>query len=323
MSFTTEIKKEIIRRMTEGADVGAKKAALAAFLRTSGSVGFQDGVPSFFLVSETEYVTEFFINAFSEAFQTELSVTNATWDRMSSRDKLLLQCTPSRSATILRELGFLSEEGALTTVLPSWIADGEKERIAYVCGAFLGGGSCTLPKAEAKTGYHLEIVFLDREAASEFGRLAETLELIPRILSRKDTYVAYLKSKEAISDFLAAVGAETCLQRLSALVEERDKANRDNRAQNCIAGNADKSAIAAVRQVVAIKTLQERGILQKLGEELQTLARARLENPAMSLQELAAYCRVGKSCVSHRMRRLTELAEAAEVSKENEERKKL
>ena len=129
---------------------------------------------------------------------------------------------------------------------------------------------------------------------------------------RKDTHVVYIKSKEQISDFLAVVGAKKALKRLSDLVEQRDKANYDNRAQNCMAGNADKAAIAAVKQVKAIKKPIEFGVLVDQSEELQTLAKLRVENPSQSLQELADCLKISKSCLNHRMRRLMALSQKLE-----------
>ena len=48
-----------------------------------------------------------------------------------------------------------------------------------------------------------------------------------------------------------------------------------------------------------------------LDAELRATAEARLENPALSLQELADRLGIGKSCLSHRLRRLEALAEAS------------
>jgi DNA-binding protein WhiA len=75
-----------------------------------------------------------------------------------------------------------------------------------------------------------------------------------------------------------------------------------------MSGNADKTAIAAVKQVVAIEKLQKSGIFEDLSEELKTLALTRLSQPTMSLQELAESLKISKSCLNHRMRRLMELS---------------
>ena len=311
MSFTSELKKEIIGRGVGKTRV-CQKAAISAFVRTSGFVGKKDGKPSFFIVSETENVAEFFMSAFSENFNTELSVTNATMDRMSGRDKLLLQCPPQYAECVLKELKLLQDDGKLTEGLDDVFSWSEQECIAYAKGAFLGSGSCTVPGEGSKSGYHLEFVFLDGATARDFCDLLSGLELFARLRERKDTFIVYMKSKETISDFLSVIGANKTLKKFSALVDERDKANQSNRAQNCMAGNADKSAIASVKQVVAFEKLRQWSGFTDLSEELQAAAIARLEHTDKTLQELADYLKVSKSCLNHRMRKLMELSAVCE-----------
>ena len=125
-------------------------------------------------------------------------------------------------------------------------------------------------------------------------------------------YVVYIKSKELISDFLSILGAENALRKFSILVEKRDKANHSNRAQNCMAGNTDKTMIASVKQVVAIEKLRKWSGFEDLSEELKSLATMRLEHPAESLQELADRLKISKSCLNHRMRKLIDLSAKCE-----------
>lgn len=313
MSFTSDLKKEIITR-NRRSGVEKHKAGLSAFLRTSGAVGKRDGAYTFFIVSETENVAEFFTASFSEAFHTELSVTRATMDRMSGRDKLLLQCPSEKAEDVLKSLGLL-KDGVVRDGIDETLLTTEAQKIGYIQGAFLGGGSCTIPTDEGKAGYHLEIVFSDRQTAVDFCNLLDEFSLFAKLTDRKETYVAYIKNKEGISDFLSVIGAKNCLKKFSMLVEKRDEANNTNRAQNCMSGNADKTAIAAVKQVVAIEKLQKTGVLETLAPELQTLARTRLQNPAMTMKELAEYCKISKSCLNHRLRRLIELSDKTEKPK--------
>ena len=119
----------------------------------------------------------------------------------------------------------------------------------------------------------------------------------------------YIKSKEVISDFLSLVGAESALKKFAAFLDRRDESNRDNRARNCISGNADKTAIAAVKQIVAIRKIEEKTGFAELSEDLRALAKARLQYPTMSLKELAETLQTSKSCLNHRMRRLMEISE--------------
>ncbi len=317
MNFTSDVKRELIAKM----DKSGIKSSISAFLRTSGDVGLNGGLPLFYFVSETENVAEFFMSAFTEAFGVELFVSHATRDRMSGRDKLVMQCPTEHSLPIAKELGLVKRTGAIREGIPPALVDTEEDRIAYIRGAFLGGGSCMVPVEGGKTGYHLEFVFTGKKIAREFCRLLAELELVAKLAVRKETFVVYIKSKELISDFLSVVGAENSLKKFSTLVEKRDRANNDNRARNCISGNADKAAIAAVKQVVAIEKLKERGELGALSEELRTLAKARLLNPSMSLQELSEKLCVSKSCLNHRMRKLMELAGTEEEKDKDKETK--
>ena len=308
MSFSTEIKKEIVNRIAANKDASVNKAAFSAFVRTSGTLGVADNKPTFFLVSETETVAEYFTGVFVELFNAELTLSHAALDRMSGRDKLVMLCPPDISYAVLKALGLLKKgtQEIREGILPTLIKD-EERQIAYIRGAFLGSGSCILP--DKGTGYHLEIVFDEKQTARDFCKLLDGFEVIARLIRRKETQVVYIKSKEAISDFLAIVGATNALKKFNALVEKRDESNNDNRAKNCMAGNADKAAIAAVKQVVAIRKLHEHADFKEMSEELKALARARLQYPMMSLRELAEYLGISKSCLNHRMRKLMELAE--------------
>lgn len=306
MNFTSDVKKEIVNRIAD------KKVALSAFIRASATMGIKDGNPTFFIVSETENVAEFFTSAFSELFGAELVITHAEQDRLSGRDKLVFVCPAGLSERVLKELHLLKKTGGIRESISQSLLKTEKKQIAYIQGAFLGGGSCILPSETGRSGYHLEIVFSERNTARDFCDLLAEFEIIARLTPRKDSYVVYIKSKEQISDFLAVIGAKHCLKKLYAVIEKRDKANNDNRAQNCMAGNADKTAIAAVKQVVAIQKLLDSGELNELSPELKTLAKVRLERPTDSLQELAKRLCVSKSCLNHRMRKLMELAKAEE-----------
>ncbi|MBQ8657859.1 MAG: DNA-binding protein WhiA [Clostridia bacterium] len=310
MNFTSEVKKEILSKRREKLKGKAAKAALSAFVRTSGSVGFVHGQSTFFLVSETEFVAEYFTSLFFETFNAELSLTTARMDRMSGRDKLVFECPAGQAEEVLKELGLLSADGkTLLDEIPEELVETDEEKLAYVKGSFLGGGSCIVPTESGKAGYHLEFVFSERKIAEQFCELLEVTEVLAKVVERKETFVAYVKSKEMISDFLAALQAPNALKKFISLVEKRDEANQKNRAANCISGNADKSALAAVKQVVAIRKLAEAKAFEGLSEELKDLAILRLKEPSKSLQELADIIKVSKSCLNHRMRRLMELSE--------------
>ena len=310
MNFTWDIKKEIVHRSAKW-DEREKRTALSAFFRTCATLGVQDGTPTFFLVSETEMVAERFMQIFAELFGTELVVSHATMDRMSGRDKLVLSCVQSTSKMALTRLGLWQEskddfrKGVLSSIVKT-----EEEKIAYIQGAFLGGGSCNTPKNGA--GYHLELVFAEKKTAQNVQRILDELGVFAKLITRKETFVVYIKSKEIISDFLAICGATGALKKFGTILEERDVANQNNRTRNCFSGNADKTAIASVKQVMAIQKLTDNNLLSDLSEDLRLLARTRLAYPAMNLRELAERLNISKSCLNHRMRKLMQIAEELE-----------
>ena len=314
MNFTLDVKKEIMNRgLALSSDVtGENIAGISAYLKTSGDVGVKDGVPAYYFVSETEKVAEFFMQTFFETFGMELLVSHATMDRMSGRDKLVLQCPSDRTGEAVKRMKLVKRTGAVREGISPSLVSTEGRTLAYIRGAFLGGGSCTVPSEGGKTGYHLEFVFSERKTARDFCGLLLSMDVIAKVTERKETFIVYIKSKEIISDFLSLIGVETALKKFSQLVEKRDKANNVNRARNCIAGNADKSAIASVKQVVALKKLMQTAEYTELNAELKSVAKARVNQPSKSLQELADYLGVSKSCLNHRLRKLMELAKDKE-----------
>lgn len=314
MNFTLEVKKEIINRSlakkrTLEEAIAAKKAALSAFIRTSGQLGFYEGLPNFFITTETERVAEFFTSLFYDVFGFELSVS-AHHNKLSGRDKLLLTCPAAECKRVLKDLGLLRDKGdGFKAWIPSALVRSDESKAAYIRGAFLGSGSCILPSEENGTGYHLEIVFGEEGIADEFCGLLEDFELFGKRAERKDTFIVYIKSKEMISDFLSVIGVEKALESFTELLEIRDEANQHNRATNCYMGNLEKTLQAASKQVRALKALKEKEEFLELSPELQALANARLRSPMMTLQELADELKISKSCLSHRMRKLMSVAE--------------
>ncbi len=301
MNFTSDVKREII---ANGIEKEGAKSALSALVRTSGNVGLRGGVPTFYFVSETENVAEFFMSAFEEKFAVAPFVSHASRDKMSGRAKLVIECPEGEAERVAKELGLAKRTGDLHESIPPRLISTQEGAIAYIQGAFLGGGSCTVPFESGKNGYHLEFVFQTKKIAQQFCRILEELELVGKLAARKESYVVYIKSKELISDFLSVIGAGNCLKKFSALVEKRDKANNDNRAFNCMVGNVGKTAEAAVHQTMAIQRLLSWSGFSALSEDLRKTALARMENPTLSLQELANTLCVSKSCLNHRMRKL-------------------
>lgn len=310
-NFTGEIKREIMKNGLENAC--CKTAALSAFLRTTGSVIRSGENYGFEFVTESEDVAAFFIGILEELYGAELKVEQATTDARNGRDRLVFSCISDKSLYILGQLGIVERgEDSLEFRLDmdKYVVENACCEVAWIKGAFLGSGSCTLPKLEdTRSGYHWEIVFSNKFLADDCCRLLALHEILSRCVERKGSFVVYLKSRESISDFLYLAGAEGALQKLNRLADKKDEKNRINRVANCLQKNYDKSVVASVRQIRAIERIDALVGLSELDDSLRETAAARLADKEASLKELAERLNVSKSCLNHRLRKLVKLAE--------------
>ena len=124
-----------------------------------------------------------------------------------------------------------------------------------------------------------------------------------------------MKESEHIEDFLTYIGASAAAMRLMEQKVFKDYRNRINRRSNCEFSNIRRTIDAAEAQTVAILRLAERGELQDLPEALRTTADIRIAFPDLSLAELCDKFDppVSKSCLNHRLRKLSALAKEKEA----------
>lgn len=180
-------------------------------------------------------------------------------------------------------------------------------RSAFVRGAFLAGGSVTDPEKR----YHLEFATAHRSVARETYSILLDMGFSPKESSRGASALLYFKQSDAISDLLTMIGAPvTAMQVITAKVE-KEMRNTITRQINCDSANADKTVSAAQEQIAAIKRYSAaNGGLDSLPEPLKEAALLRITNQAASLSDLAklSYPPLSKSCLSHRLKKIMELA---------------
>ena len=132
----------------------------------------------------------------------------------------------------------------------------------------------------------------------------------PKSVARNGSFITYFKQSDQIEDFLTLIGAPVAAMSVMTTKMEKDLRNSVNRRLNCDSANLDKAVGAAQEQLEAIRRLRETGLLDQLPEKLQRTAALRLENPELTLSELAEEFDppVTKSCLNHRLRKLMQLA---------------
>ena len=174
---------------------------------------------------------------------------------------------------------------------------------AFLRGAFLAGGSVTDP---AK-GYHVELATTHSSVAREtYALMEELLGFYPKTANRGGGQILYLKQSDLISDLLTYLGAPVAAMGIMETRLEKELSNKVNRRCNCDDANTSKVVEAAQEQLSAIRILRNNGKLQHLAHKLQQAAKAREENPAASLTELAALMEppITKPAMNQRLKKL-------------------
>lgn len=180
-------------------------------------------------------------------------------------------------------------------------------------GVFMGSGNITNPK----TKYHLEIIFRDIDVAEFLCDLALYVNINFKIIQRNNEYTIYLKEGQQISDFLAAIGANSAMLRFEETRVVKDVRNNINRMVNCETANLNKTINASVNVINDIKYLKSKHKFNKLPENLKEIAELRLKNSNLSLKELGVRLKkpLSKSGVSHRLSKISQIAD--EIKKGN------
>ena len=178
---------------------------------------------------------------------------------------------------------------------------------AFLRGAFLSAGSITDPEKS----YHLEIVCNAMEDALFMKELMGDLSLYPKIITRKKSYVVYVKDSEQISLALGLMEATTSLMKFENIRILKGMRNDVNRKVNCEAANINKTVLASLSQLEDIRLIKDKMGLDKLTSNLEAVANARLKAPLASLDELGKMIepQLTKSGVNHRLRKLSSIAD--------------
>ena len=222
----------------------------------------------------------------------------------------------SKAEAILKATGLLySEDGKmqLKKRIYSPVVSSICCRRAYIRGAFLSVGSVNDPEKN----YHMEFVLADEFSAEQLKELINSFGLDAKVVERKEHFVVYLKEGEQIVDLLNIMEAPLALMDLENVRIMKEMRNDINRKVNCETANLNKVVGAAVKQLEDIEYIEEKIGLSSLPEQLEEIARLRLEYPDKSLKELGSFLStpVGKSGVNHRLRKISNIAEALREGK--------
>ena len=119
-----------------------------------------------------------------------------------------------------------------------------------------------------------------------------------------------MKKADYISDTLAIMGASNQVFSMEETRIKKEMVNSAKRMSNCDSANMDRSIEASMKQVEAIKKIDEIKGIDSLNDKLREVAYLRLEHPDMSIAALGELCDppLKKSGINNRLRRLEEMA---------------
>lgn len=307
MSFSSDVKNEaamIELVKNEG------RAELSALIQMCSSLSLSNRGMTIKVQVENAAVARTVCRLVKDRYNAEISLSVKR--RMNLKKNLIYGIRIMTGApVILTDLGLYSSRGLLEVPLHKIVSNDSQAR-AYLCGAFLAGGSINPPE---KTNYHLEITANNDKQAELLQELLERFDIHAKTIERRGKQIVYVKAAEKIADFLRIIGANEAVLKFENIRISRDFTNSLTRLNNCDVANEVKTQNAAKNQLEDIHVLQSTYGLDRLDEKLQDVAKLRLQYPEASLNELCvAYeemtgISVSKSGMKHRFVRLHELAE--------------
>ncbi len=178
---------------------------------------------------------------------------------------------------------------------------------ALLRGAFLACGAVTDPNHD----YHLEFGVPYYNLSRDLMALLGEVGFPAKSVTRNGSYVVYIKESERIEDILTYLGAPHGALEMMSVKVIKSIRNETNRRNNCDSANIDKTVAAAGAHIDAVRRIESACGISALPENLQQIARLRLENPDMSLRELGAAMEppLSRSGVNHRLQRILEFAD--------------
>ena len=262
-----------------------------------------------FSASEVRIVTENpnFAARLPKLFHLAFSIRFDRQPEPGAPGKMVFQITERRKLERITDMLGYDLRQNLVLHINFALLEEECCKASFLRGVFFAGGSITDPMKR----YHLELTTSHQQASRELDVLLRESGYPPKSVSRNGSFVTYFKQSDQIEDFLTLIGAPVAAMNVMTAKMEKDLRNSVNRRLNCDSANLDKAVLAAQEQLEAIRRLRASGQMETLPEKLKATAALREAHPELSLSELAETFDppVTKSCLSHRLRKIMQLAE--------------
>ena len=314
MSYASQVKKELTNLEVHPEHA---RAELSALIRMNGSLSLAQHHFILNIQTENPAIARRIYSLLHQLYTVDSELVVRRKMKLQKNKQYIVRLRQHVQA-ILADLRIVQKDSfQIRTDISEDIWSSQQRARSYLRGAFLAGGSVNNPETSR---YHLEIYTLYEDQNQGLVKLMNQFQLNARATQRRNGFIVYLKEAEKISDFLQIIGATASMLKFEDIRIVRDMRNSVNRLVNCENANINKTIKAAAKQVANIRYYQENFGLEKLPVKLKEIAELRLDNPEVSLTELAQMVPGGpisKSGINHRLRKLNTLIEQKRSTSED------
>jgi DNA-binding protein WhiA len=307
MSFSSDIKEELSRVSVHNSKC-CQMAELTGYLITNCNIVKESDEFILRMSTENATVIRRVFNIFKSLFNI-IPITDIEKEKNFKENLYHLKIIDKFDLEKIFSNSLINIDLNLQIVIDDkgTIHDNECCTKSFLRGVFMGSGSITNPA----NMYHLEVVANNMQNAGYISETINNIGISSKIIKRKKDFVVYIKGGEAISDFLAGIGANKGTISFEETRVVKDFRNGVNRLNNCENANYDKTIDAALNQIEDIMTIKKYRKFEKLSMELKKIANLRLEYREATLKELGDLIepKLSRSGVNHRFRKLEQIAE--------------
>lgn len=305
ISFSRVVKEEIV---FNDFDYHCEKAILCAMIKIVGTLSLSQSGLSLTLRTENAKIASKMHKLLKDLYQPHIEFRVSRKMKLKKNNVYILIVSKARE--ILEDL-YLMEGIGIQSVPDNRLLQNDDEKRAYLAGVFLACGSVNNPDT---SNYHLEMSVNEEEYAHFIEDIMNMYELNAKVMRRRNKYIVYLKSAEKIGDFLRAIGASQSVMDFEMTRIDRSMANTVNRWNNCDIANEMKAMSASSAQITDIAYVIDKAGIEILDDKTRVVALLRLENPELTLNELAVVYEektgktISKSGLHHRFAKIKEEA---------------
>lgn len=306
VSFSRVVKEEIV---FNDFNQRCEKAILCAMIKIIGTLSLNQSGLTLTLRTENAKIASKLHKLLKELYQPHIEFRVSRKMKLKKNNVYVLMVSKARE--ILEDLHLMEGIGIQNLPDERLLVSDDAKR-AYLAGVFLSCGSVNNPDT---SNYHLEMSVNEEDYALFIEQLMNNYDLNAKTIKRRNKYIVYLKSAEKIGDFLRAIGASQSVMDFEITRIDRSMANTVNRWNNCDIANEMKAMSASTAQMNDIAYVIDKAGIEILDDKTKIIALLRLENPELTLNELAdAYYQktghtISKSGLHHRFTKIKEEAQ--------------